>query len=391
MTTPRLLQIRTAALAAQRQMKKKGWVRRNNLPRITLEEDKWLGEHKPNIKRFTRLFEYQYNEFVQDVDRPSEARRPMIREFWVGARSQSLASGAFDTEVEEATGEDLPAGFRKSQGDQEESAEMTELMTLTYDDPEGFEQWLKVEQAHRYQELTTLKPRLRKHRVKLLKIIEQVIRKEHPLPLMIEDEWGHRRPICPGDVITVARGSNDDLDALFLEEADDPREQNDFTADGSDHRYSDRFRANTEMEESFLHDRTRVVPNSALPEGTRYNPDDLQLRRMAQERACDLVLRDPSLSNSILKLADEIEANLRRGVADVRFDHEGILVAGYFANRSEYFASVEAPFLKRRPKVQQPCTLHLQSGTTGETRKVAGFKSAKLAPLPTDWSQVRGC
>lgn len=382
MTIERFRQIRDTALQVSKQMKRYGWVRRNTMARVSLAEHKWLCEHKPGTARFTRCFEYQHNDYVQDVDRPSQSRTPIIREVWVGSRSQALTDVSH--EIEESTGEDMPAGFKKSQEIQEDAAELTELMALTYDDPIAFEQWLLLEKAKRFQELVAMKPRLRKHRARLLLIIEQVIRKEHPLPLMIEDEFGEKRPIRPGDVITTARGSNDDLDALFLEEADDPREQNDFSADGSDHRYSDRYRANTDLEEEFLQSREHRIPNSAMPEGTRYAPDDMQIRRVAQTRACDIILKNPELSDRILQLADEIEANLRRGIADIRFDQEGKLVAGYFVDRSEFFASMEQNFLNRKPKTQTPCTLTLASG-----RKVTGFRSAKAAPLALDWNAIR--
>ena len=381
MTTPRLLQIKQIATSCSRFLKKRGWIRRNDMARVTLEEHKWLCEHKPNMARYTRCFQYQHNEFVQDVDRPAEARTPIIREVWIGARSQALAANTFDTEVED--GEDLAAGFKKSQGDQEESAEVTEMIMHTYDDPAAFDAYMIRQVDERWQEMLARKPRLRKHKTALIKLIKQQILGELPCDkygtphkcMIVDDDTGELRPLRNGDIVTVARGSNDDLDALFLEEADDPREQNDFSAAGADHRYSDRFRANTDMEESFLHDRDHRIPNSAMPEGTRYYPDDMQIRRFAQQRACDLVLRDPSLVSNILALTDEIENNLRRGIADVRFDENGQLAAGYFVSRSEYFSSIEQNHLNRKAPAETRCALTLANG-----RKVPGFRSAKLAP-----------
>lgn len=384
MTTPRLLEIRQIALRCSKSLNKRGWIQRNKLARITLEEHKWLCEHKPGIAKFTRTFQYPSSEFIQDSNLMAESRRPIIREVWIGARSQALASNTLDTEVEDAVGEDTPAGFRKSAGDQEDTAEVTELILHTYDDPEAFDRYLAIEVERRWAEILAKKNgRYKKYRAIIIPRITAQIIGELPVDkygvphkCMIEDpSTGDLRPIRIGDVITTARGSNDKLDELFLEEADDPRDQNDFSAAGADHRYSDRFRANTDMEEAFLLDPEHRVPNTALPEGTRFTPDDLTIRRAAQERACDLVLRNPSLVSSILALTDEIEGNLRRGVADVRFDQEGKLVAGYFVNRNEYFGSIEEPHLRRKPRSEVPCTLTLSSG-----RKVPGFRPARSIP-----------
>lgn len=389
MTNQRLLEIRNSAITSSRYIKKYGYIRRNNLIRVSPTEHKWLCDNRPNMARFTRAFRYDHNDYVQDVDRATQARPTIIREVWIGSRSSALLDSAAETE--EAMGDDLPAGFKKSQEQQEDTAEVTEIVSMLYENRPAFEAWVEKAKILRFNELVTQKPRLKKHRALLMKCIEKVLMAELPQNkygeiqyVMVEDEdTGELRPIRPGDVLSVPRGSNDDLDSLFLEEADDPREQNDFSADGSDHRYSDRYRANTDMEEEFLHDRTRIIPNTALPDGTRYQPDDMQIRRAAQERACNLILKEPKLENQILQLTDEIEDNLRRGLADVRFDHEGKLAAGYFVNRSEYFACVEQPFLNRKPKTQIPCTITLSSG-----RKVQGFKPAKAAPIPMDWKAV---
>lgn len=386
MTTQRLLSLRASALTAHRNMTRKGYVRRQTLPRVTLDEHKWLCEHKPGIARFTRCFEYSGSEFISDVNRPGPAKNPVIREFWVGARSQALSGQALDTEIEEATGEDMPAGFKKSQAEQEDQAEITELMTLTYSDPLAYEHWIHETAAADLAALVRKKPRLKKHGAKLLQIIEKNLRLDHPSTCMVEDpESGELRPIRPGDCITTVRGSNDDLDALFLEEADDPREQNDFSADGHDHRYSDRFRANTELEESFFQDREHRIPNSALPEGLRWSPDDLTVRRAAQSVADRIIAGRPSLEPLRLQITDEAEENIRRQAADIKFGDEGKLTHGYFVDRKEFFASIEAPFLRRKMKPERRCNIRLSSG-----RNQTGFKPAKDQPLPIDWSKIPG-
>ena len=472
MTTQRFAQLRQAALVASKQMKRKGYVRRNALPRVTLQEHKYLCEHTPNIARFTRTFEHPASEFVSDVNRPGPARLPVVREFWVGARSQ--AQGGLGDTGDDDFGDDLPAGFKKSQSEQEDAAETTELMTLTYSDPTAYNAWIQVQVSLRYDQIVRKKPRLKKHGIRLRQLVEQQLRLEHSTfrdgqltenMCMFEDPMtGEYRPIQPGDMITTVRGSNDDLDALFLEEADDPREQCDFSADGTDHRYSDRYRANTEAEQEMLqtscftgkdtvftdtpdfpdtydkeearrfreegrmrvydetgllrgyttvteeqwfkdpnraipHRARNLIPNSAMPEGTRWQPDDMEIRRQAQLSAIRLIKQRPELEHLQLQLTDEAEDRIRRQVADIKFGEQGELSHGYFVTRAEFFASLEENFLKRKRKGERPCSLPL-----GFSREVKGcpwpircltnqpgFKPAKEQPQPMDWSAIGGC
>ena len=394
MTTQRFAQLRQAALVASKQMKRKGYVRRNALPRVTLQEHKYLCEHTPNIARFTRTFEHPASEFVSDVNRPGPARLPVVREFWVGSRSQ--AQGGLGDTGDDDFGDDLPAGFKKSQSEQEDAAETTELMTLTYSDPTAYNAWIQVQVSERYDQIVRKKPRLKKHGIRLRQLVEQQLRLEHSTfrdgqltesMCMFEDPMtGEYRPIQPGDMITTVRGSNDDLDALFLEEADDPREQNDFSADGADHRYSDRYRANTEMEEEFFQNKDHRIPNSALPEGLRWQPDELQIRRGAQLSADRIIASRPELESLRLQLTDEAEDRIRRQVADIKFGETGELSHGYFVSRDEFFASLEQNFLRRKRKPERRCNIKLSSG-----RNQTGFKPAKEQPQPMDWSAIGGC
>lgn len=407
MTSQRFAQLRQAALVASKQMKRKGYVRRNALPRVTLQEHKYLCEHTPNIARFTRTFEHPASEFVSDVNRPGPARLPVVREFWVGARSQ--AQGGLGDTGDDDFGDDLPAGFKKSQSEQEDAAETTELMTLTYSDPVAYNAWIQVQVSERYDQIVRKKPRLKKHGIRLRQLVEQQLRLEHSTfrdgqltesMCMFEDPVsGEYRPIQPGDMITTVRGSNDDLDALFLEEADDPREQNDFSADGADHRYSDRYRANTEMEEEFFQNKDHRIPNSALPEGLRWQPDEFQIRRGAQLSADRIIASRPELESLRLQLTDEAEDRIRRQVADLKFGEAGELSHGYFVSRDEFFASLEQNFLRRKRKGERPCSLPL-----GFSREVKGcpwpircltnqpgFKPAKEQPQPMDWNAIGGC
>lgn len=179
---------------------------------------------------------------------------------------------------------------------------------------------------------------------------------------MIEDEHCECRPIRNGDVVTVAHGSNEDLDALFLEEGDDPRVQNDQGAEGSDHRWSGRFRANTPLEEEFLTNSCftkrgsgqHITPNSnPVVADLRWQPDELTMRRVAQGLVARMLERHPKWSDHLLKLTDEAEANLKRMAADLQIE-DGVVTHGYFITKDEFFGTIEANHARCERELARP-------------------------------------
>lgn len=271
-------------------MRAKGFVQRNRLPLVTVNEHDWLTKNHRSMAAFTRTFTYRQNEYIEDTSVMAPSRPPKVTEIWVGARSMGCIAGeSAETETE---------GLSASQLDQEDSAELTDLQTLLYHDPATGQ------------------------------------------PLIEDPDTGEYRPVRNGDCITIVRGSNDDLDALFLDEPEDPRQQNDSSACGSDHRWSDRFRANTDLEQSFLNDRRYVLPNSALSEEMRWQPDDFAIRRAAQSLAEKIITRRPEWSDRLLALTDEAEERIRSMADDLAFE-DGTMVRGYFVSKDEFFGTIE--------------------------------------------------
>lgn len=380
------------------------WLRKQDLIRVSLAEHQWLVKHAPNIAAFTRIFEYERGDYKELPHVMSSSRAPVVREYWIGARTLSASSNDEDDDG------DTPEGFRKSATEQEESAEITEMMLMLYDDPKAWNEFCDKEAMQRVNSLIQQKPRLKAHRIKLITLAKRQVRQEYPHSAMIEDAWGELRPIRPGDVIVLARGSNDDLDQLFNDEADDPREQNDFSADGSDHRYSDRYRANNDLEYEFLHDsgiqrpyglndkrvlqqmfpkpvrrESYTIPNTAMPEGTRWMPDEMTIRRLAQQRVAREIEQKPHLEASRLERTDQMEQQIRLACSDVRFNMEGKLEAGYFVNRAEFFASIEENFLRRRPKAQRPVKRKLRP----DGEEYGLMLPAKEPPPCIDWPSLK--
>lgn len=208
-TTDRFNAIFTQALSAKRSLDKRGYLLRNLLPLVSVFEHDELCKNPSTIAMagYTRITDYAHNQYIESTDRMSPSRLPKVMEIWF--KAQPLSTIGEDT--------DESHGITKSEEEQDTAAQLTELHTLLYHDAST------------------------------------------GLPLIEDQETGLLRPIIAwradgkaGDCITVVRGSNDNLDALFLEEGDDPRKQNDITAGADDHKYSDRFRANNYLEEEFL-------------------------------------------------------------------------------------------------------------------------------------------
>ena len=304
------------------------------LPEVSASEHKDLIRDYPALAKWTRLQGSGRDDWM-DLDPMIQAQRPVIREIWVGARSMGCIVGeSAETESE---------GLSASQLDQEDAAELTDLQTMLYHDAATGQ------------------------------------------PMIEDDETGQWRPITTGDNILIVRGSNDNLDALFLEEGDDPRPQSDHESYGTDHKYSDRYRANNGLEENFLNEPGYKLPNSALPEGTRWQPDDLDIRRLAQELAARIISRNPNLEPQLLSITDEAESRLRRIAKDLSFDNEGAMVAGHFVTRDEFFGTLEANRMAYDAAVQR---YEKDEHGRPKRRDYAGVVR-KAPPAAMDWEAIR--
>lgn len=363
-----------------------GAIRRNRLPKITLPEHDWLCKNHPGLAAFTRCYDYSESEWVEDTDRPSRAQPSTVREVWVGAVNPDAT----------------PA-----QAEQEEMALLTDLQTELYSNQAAFDQWLDTEvtkflEKHRPRLVNNQFVRNKTRRAILLEYPFPRDRDGDPVPAMIEDpQTGELRPIQVGDTLTTARTSNDNLDSLYMDEPSDPRMQNDWSAFGSDHRWSDRFAASSGMEDFLVHagrrlngrggwrlgndgrfyeDRpsqagtwrsVQLMPSSAMPEGLRDIPDDLSVRRSAQRIAERAIERNPDLAGCQSALTDEAEARIRLSYADVRFNEQGDLVSGYFWDKQEYFAEVDRLHARcTRPKTKGPAPIDWGSVRAAQSKIV---------------------
>ena len=298
MTPKRYAIIRQIALSAMHTMKRYGSVQMQKLAKCTLDEVQWLQANRPTILPFTRIFDYEATDYKEDSSRPVRAKRPTVREIWVGARS--LASIHEDGDASE--------GMARNQAEDEDTAELTDLQTLLYHDAKT------------------------------------------GLPL-ITDEDGVTRPIRPGDIIQIAWGSNEDLDALFMEEASDPRSESDqlwreLTRD--------QIRVNNYQETEFLNDPTRSVPREALEE-TLTRKDDIRLWDEAHKIVEDHLALHTEETRTYRELADFMFLKLRDEQANIQFGEKG-LEKGQFLRRKDYFDAVETNLrtLNNVPKKSPP-------------------------------------
>lgn len=379
-TQQRFNKLFVAARAAKQSLDAKGFIQRNRLPKVTLAEHHWLVKNHPKMAGFTRTFDYEDDVYLEDTNRMSSARPPRITTVWVGARSLGCVMGE--------TAEHESEGLSASQLDQENAAELTDLQTLLYQDPAGFHEWLEAEVTSRLEALRKPAKNVIYRKAMTRQVLKEVpkdLETGMPLMSMIEDEeTGKPRPIRNGDCITIVRGSNDDLDSLFLEEADDPRVQNDLSAEGTDHKWSGRFRANTQLEENFLTDRSYKLPNSAAPEGLRWQPDEFTTRRLAQNLVAKILERRPEWENQILSLTDEAEERIKRMARDLKFDGDGNMVGGYFITRNEFFGTVESNLMQLE---RERCEI-VKRQFAGEERP-RQFKRHKAPPAPVNWDAIR--
>lgn len=314
----------------------------SQLPAITLAEHHWLIHNGwANVARWTRA-SADVEEWM-DTDEFVESRTPTIRYIWVGKRSLKAHGDTSDE------GEGLTA----SQEEQEDSAELCDIETLI--DREQFRD-------------------------------------------PVTDEI---RPIQMGDTLEIVHGSNEDLDALYLEEGDDPRCQNDWSAYASDHKWSESFGALSHREEEFLHsscftgwknrnqheaflfltedtctphvrftrEMPRVVPNSADGyEDIRWKPDAHQIKVLAA-KATDLwCKRHPEADPNAIRAS--VLEHLKAQARDLN-TNEG---EGYFIGRSEFFQTLDH---------------HRNDWEHCHVDSISGCLRQKRRPAPVDWDEVR--
>jgi hypothetical protein len=214
-------------------------------------------------------------------------------------------------------------GLTISQAQQEDAAELTELQTVLYQDQGKYQEFLKglvesrVASAYELSGRSLTPEQLNKARdIATVQILQETAN----LGFIDDPETGEYRPIRNGDLIQIAWGSNEDLDALYLEESPDPRSE-----EGSLYRelLRDQVRANSDFEQDLLNDPSISIPSS----DDEYADNDLHLRRVAYYKAERISERRPDVP-----AADIREEALRR----TRGNHsklttvEGEIVAGRF-------------------------------------------------------------
>ena len=401
MNNIRFQQLFTLALQAKRSLDKYGSIKRNKLPQITVEEHHELVTKHPKMAAFTRCFEYPDNDYVEDTNRMSSSRLPKITEIWVGARSLGCIAGeSAETESE---------GLSASQLEQEDSACLTDLQTMLYEDAKAFDTWI--------EERTQLFMRDGLSRTKAASIITQnlpVDKYGNMLKCMTTDEiTGEYRPVQNNDVITVVRGSNDDLDALFLEEGDDPRMQNDHGAEGSEHRWSGRFRANTSVEEEFLtnscksrssplrinepgyrniltSESRKVMPNSSdSMEDIKWNPNEFEISRLAEAMVEKVLSSKPEWADRALELTDEAKRRIGSIAKDLSFDNEGAMVQGHFISRDEFFGTIESNQREYASATSHSYEYPEKQIVENGVKRDVKSRKVKTRPLAVDWSMIR--
>lgn len=338
-------------------------IHRSQLPEVTPTEHAWLmANGYPNVAKWTRM-PGEVDDWL-DTEPFVASRYPVVKEILVGARSLGCVASDSDEES---------IGLALSQEEQEDTKEVTDLLTLTYQDAPAFDRWLKQRTDD-----CLIRHGFKLNNIGMRKRIMDAICTEvpcdsgEPLKCMIEDpKTGEYRPLKIGDTVEIAWGSNEDLDALFLEEGDDPRKQNDVTALG-DHRWSDSFREPTDLEYGFHHasrstqfkpsrwvadlrktefigprrrqyskdpDR-HIIANAALDD-VRWSPSPKVLRRLAEQNVERIIKRNPALADQAYALTKEVEQKLTAMAKDVRFDHEAGLIEGHFITGSEYFGTLD--------------------------------------------------
>ncbi len=260
----RLLAIKEGVFLAHRQMQRYGSLplrsyrgrdgirRPSPIVRVSLAESHWLAQHKPSWLPYTKVWT-PTTLWKQDMDRASSSQHPVIREIWVGQRS--LASVGQD---------ELPEGHQRSQAEAEDIAELTDLQTMLYEGHEDIRRAAIFKRAfYLYRNVRRKHPEFTwPRRKKLWKLAVDEANTEFASTAIIEDpESGEPRFVRPGDVIQIAWGSNEDLDALYMEEAASDRSEHDSLLRDLDR---DQIRPSSYRECAFLEDPDYALPRQAL-------------------------------------------------------------------------------------------------------------------------------
>lgn len=350
MKKQRYLTIAQFAADAAKRLHKYGSIRRSTLPEVTLTEHHWLIKHAPSVAANTRC-PGAPDDWVEATDRPASAKRPAIREVWVGSRSMACIGD-----------DDTPEGFQASSAQQEDAAELTDLQTMLYQDQERYKEYVhdlveeRVASAFDLSGRTLTPAQLNRAR-KIARV--QVMIETKNMGFIDDPETGEYRPVRNGDLIQVAWGSNENLDALYLEEPSDPRSE-----EGSLYRelLRDQIRANSDFEQDMLNDPTISIPS----QDDEFADNDLHLRRVAYYKAERIIARSPHVP------ADEIRAeSLKR----VRAGHgalrsvDGTVVSGQFNRPKDIWDENE--FQLRR---LEECLRH---------------NRVKARPAKLDWNSLR--
>lgn len=345
------------------------------LPIVTLEESAWLSKHKPGLLPFTKLACCEVTGwksiFVNTRDEKgllhghlTSAKRPIIREIWVGARSPAAIGESESSE-----------GHQHSQTEQEDVAEVTDLMTMLYGDPKFAEELIFQQACDTYLKALTLALLTCAWRVNLSfckhlwkKALMQA-QYDNAHTAVIEDpESSKPRLIRVGDIIQTAWGSNENLDAMYLEEPANERSE----SDSIEREIArDQIRANTYHEQCYLtggrnpnllppvmhikqlresemfpeqdNFRLRQQAGRMVDEFAKNNPDDIRLHTDSNGRSGTLALYDLAFS----KLKND--------------DLEWVNAQDFWEQIDRNTRSRKAPHLLRTAK-----------------------------PKPTDWDAIRG-
>lgn len=324
----------------------------SRLPEVSPEEQDFLIRNAPNVAKWTRP--KGHVDGWLDTDPMQASRKPVVREIWVGARSLNCLPSSAESESE---------GLSISALEQEDQAELTDMQTLSYVDSRGYRDWVR----------NRIKNIPKKYRLAAY----NALMKRHPHRCMITDpKTGEYRPIRNGDVITIVHGSNEDLDALYLEEPADERSEHDALIRELDR---DQIRANNWTESELLksYDTLRCQD---LPDDLRPVPDDFIVRRMAQEIACAYIEKNPDLEDQLLQITDKAEENLRKFYDDVQWQ-DGRMIKGHTITRSDFYDLLDRNLREldavRNRKIERETVLRTR------------FTVRKEPPAPVDWSAIR--
>lgn len=262
--TARLLAIKEGVFSAHRQMQRYGSLplrsyrgrdglhRSSPIVRVSLAESDWLAKNKPSWLPYTKICTPTVL-WKSDMDRPSSAQYPVIREIWVGQRSLACVGE-----------DDVPEGHSNSAKEQEEIAELTDLQTMLYEGHESLRRSAIFKRAlYLYRNVRRKHPEFTwPRRKKLWKLAVDEANTEFASAAIIEDpETGEPRFIRPGDIVQVVWGSNEDLDALYMEEAASDRSEHDSLLRDLNR---DQIRPNSYREAAFLEDPDYVLHRDVL-------------------------------------------------------------------------------------------------------------------------------